>query len=187
MHLEPELRADCSNAAHYRALNWQKARPTQLRTFRTMPHPPQMKTEEGSGVKLWHYRGATAEIKERGLQFITVISGLYSPTWICYRGCDLDFIPSYLVTLSNIAEVKTLYPTERRPEHTWLWGCLSAVILQDMGCENENLSPCCCDPSHQKTPSPVLRPLLELSQRCCPAHWRGCALPHKSRRKQGSP
>ena len=45
-----------------------------------------------------------------------------------------------------------------------------------MGCENGNLSPCCCDQYHLRIPSPALPPPPEQPQHCCPARCRGCGL-----------
>lgn len=55
-----------------------------------------------------------------------------------------------------------------------------------MGCENGNLSPCCCDQSHRRTPSLALRSPREQSRHYCPAHCRGWALQDEIKRTAGS-
>lgn len=111
-----------------------------------------------------------------------MISALCSPIWVCYQDCNLDFVSSYLVTSQK---QKHFIPWRGRLSTHSCRGGLSAVILQDMDVKMKILSPCCCDLCHQKTPSPVLRLLLGLSQRCCPARCRGCALTQGSRESAG--
>lgn len=67
----------------------------------------------------------------------------------------------------------------------WCVSCDSSVV-QDMGCENGNLSPCCCDQSHRRTPSLALRSPREQSRHYCPAHCRGWALQDEIKRTAGS-
>lgn len=38
------------------------------------------------------------KLKKEAFNSLQVISALHSPTWVCYRDCNLDFISSYLVT-----------------------------------------------------------------------------------------
>ena len=74
---------------------------------------------------------------------------------------------------------------ERPSHHTqlqrWCVSCDSSVV-RDMGCENGNLSPCCCDQYHLRIPSPAAQPPPEQPLHCCPARCRGSGLQDESRR-----
>lgn len=111
-----------------------------------------------------------------------MISALDSPIWVRYQGCNLDSMSSYLVASQK---QKHFIPRRGHLSTRSRRGGVSAVILQDTGCENENLSPCCCDLCHRKTPGLVPRPLLERPQHCCPARCRDCALPEKQKNACG--